>query len=501
MLKRIAGAVLGLSAVPAFAQLPTPDRVVIVIEENTAEQHIIGNAAAPYINSLANAGANFSNFYAITHPSQPNYLQLFSGSAQGVTGDATPTNVPYTTPNWGAALLGAGYSFGGYSETQPSVGFTGDSYTTDVNQNQYVRKHNPWVNWQATGPTPGANQLPSAVNMPFSSFPNDYSLLPKVSVVVPNEQNDMHDGTIGQADTWLSNNLSAYANWAMTHNSLLIVTWDEDDHSQNNKIPTLFYGPMVRNVVSSTNWNLHNLARTVEDMYGLTHSGVSANVAPIQDIWTTELGAPVAVTKAFRQGVTGYTGGHDTWIESANPTTTHGTATTLVADGSPSSQGLVRFENIVGSGAGQIPAGSTIKFAKLTLVTGATANDQSAAAMQLHRMMTPWDETSTWNSKVGGILPDGAEAALVADGILTPTVTTEGITFDVTTTLQAYINGAPNYGWVVLPTGTDGWRFNSNEFGTTGAGRPLLEVTYVPEGGSLAIVALLALCCGHRRKR
>ncbi len=497
MFVRLAGIVVGLSAASALAQLPLPDRVVIVIEENTAEQNIIGNTAAPYINSLANAGANLSNFYAITHPSEPNYLHLFSGSAQGVIDDSTPTNVPFTTPNWGASLINQGYSFGGYSETQPSVGYTGDSYTNDVNQNQYVRKHNPWVNWQATGPTPGANQLAAAVNVPFSSFPSDYSLLPRVSVVVPNEQNDMHDGTIGQADTWLSSNLSGYANWAMTHNSLLIVTWDEDDHSQNNKIPTLFYGPMVRNVVSNTNWNLHNLARTIEDMYGLSHAGVSANVAPIQDIWTAEAGAPAAVTKAFRQG-NGYSDGHDTWIESANPTTTHGTAATLVADGSPASQGLVRFENLVGSEANQIPLGAVIKFAKLTLVTGGNANDESAVAMQLHRMLVPWNESSTWSLLNGGVSTNGVEAALVADGILTPTVTSEGITFDVTTTLQAYVNGAANDGWVVIPTGTNGWRFNSNEFGI-GAGRPVLEVTYVPE--PVGVMLVLGLGLGIRRRK
>src|SRR5207237_1028071 len=152
-----ARAVLLLSAVAvgvgisrgAGAALPVPDHVVVVIEENTAEQNIIGNVNAPYINSLANGGANLLNFYAITHPSQPNYLHVFSGSAQGVVDDATPGGTPFSTPNLAASLVGSGYSFGGYSETLPSVGFTGDSYTTNINQNQYVRKHNPWVNWQA----------------------------------------------------------------------------------------------------------------------------------------------------------------------------------------------------------------------------------------------------------------------------------------------------------------------------------------------------------------
>ena len=80
---------------------------------------------------------------------------------------------------------------------------------------------------------------------PFSSFPADFTQLPTVAVVIPNEQNDMHDGTIAQGDAWLQSNIEPYRQWAMTHNSLLILTFDEDDTSATNQIFTLFLGPMV----------------------------------------------------------------------------------------------------------------------------------------------------------------------------------------------------------------------------------------------------------------
>jgi Phosphoesterase family. len=70
--------------------------------------------------------------------------------------------------------------------------------------------------------------------------------LPTVSFVVPNEQDDMHDGTVAMGDTWLSQNIEAYRVWATTHNSVLIVTWDEDDSSQNNQIPTIISGQNIR---------------------------------------------------------------------------------------------------------------------------------------------------------------------------------------------------------------------------------------------------------------
>jgi hypothetical protein len=254
--------------------VPTPDHVVIVIEENHSYNEIIGSSAAPYINSLASQGALMTNSFAVEHPSQPNYLDFFSGSNQGVTNDNTPPpGSPYSTANLGQELIAAGRTFGGYSEDQPSVGYTGSS------SGNYVRKHNPWVDF---------SNVPSTDNMPYAGyFPTDYTQLPTVSIVVPNLLDDMHDGTIQQGDTWLQNNIDAYKQWAMTHNSLLIVTWDEDDHTQGNQIPTIFVGPMVTQGQYSEQINHFNVLRTIEDMYGLPYAGQSATANPIADIWAS----------------------------------------------------------------------------------------------------------------------------------------------------------------------------------------------------------------------
>ena len=84
---------------PGANGVPRPDHVVIVIEENHSYSEIIGSSAAPYINSLAAQGALFTQSYATTHPSQPNYLHLFSGSNQGVTNDSCPHS--FSTANLG----------------------------------------------------------------------------------------------------------------------------------------------------------------------------------------------------------------------------------------------------------------------------------------------------------------------------------------------------------------------------------------------------------------
>src|SRR5262249_22952255 len=163
-------------------------------------------------------------------------VALFSGSTQGVTNDSVYPHGNFTAPNLGAKLLTAGFTFGGYSETMPSVGYDGASSGTAPAT--YQRKHNPWVNWQDSATPLPANKLPPSVNMPYAGFfPSDYSTLPALCFVIPNQLDDMHDGTVAQGDAWLQSNLSAYAAWCMANNSLLIVTWDEDDGANGNRIP------------------------------------------------------------------------------------------------------------------------------------------------------------------------------------------------------------------------------------------------------------------------
>src|SRR5262249_45242913 len=165
----------GLEDRRVLSRIPVFNHVVVVVEENHAFQQVIGSPDAPYINSLAQdpKGALFTQSFGITHPSQPNYLDLFSGSNQGVTDDATPPTT-FTAPNLAAALLKKGLTFIGYSESLPLAGFTGTS------DGAYFRKHAPWVNWQGTGP----NDLPVKVNQPFSAFPANFKKLPTVSFVI-----------------------------------------------------------------------------------------------------------------------------------------------------------------------------------------------------------------------------------------------------------------------------------------------------------------------------
>jgi phospholipase C len=260
-----------MTAGPASAAgVPRPDHVVVVVMENHSYAQVIGGSSAPYINNTLKAGgANFTQSFAVTHPSEPNYLALFSGSTQGLTDDSCPHT--YSAENLGHQLIAAGDTFKGYSEGQPSAGYTG------CQSGRYYRKHNPWVNF---------TNVPSSANVPFGQWPADFTTLPTVSFVVPDICNDMHDCGIATGDTWLKNHIDAYARWAKTHNSVLILTFDEDDRSQSNQIPTIFYGQHVRTGGFSERITLYSVLRTIEDAYGLGCVANSCGASAITDVWS-----------------------------------------------------------------------------------------------------------------------------------------------------------------------------------------------------------------------
>lgn len=193
---------------------------------------------------------------------------------------------------------------------------------------------------------------------------------------------------------------------------------------------------------------------------------------------------------SFRYGVNDYTSTYDTRIRANAPDNNYSTVTPVYVDYAVSGktdeeQVLLRFDNIIGSGSSQIPAGARIDVAVLDLssVTGnATGNGG-----YLHALLQPWDDTtSTWNSWVDGIQADGVEAAI------TPTISVGCTTnlsynkmqggfnsFEVTKDVQNWANGTNNYGWVWLPIvgGTDGWGFSTSE-DSTEQYRPRLRVYY-----------------------
>lgn len=248
--------------------VPRFGHIVVVVVENHAYGQVIGASAAPFLHSLAAGGAVLTRSYAVAHPSQPNYLALFSGSTHGLVDDSCPHT--FTGPNLAAALADSGRTFVGYSESLPSGGYTGCS------AGSYARKHAPWTNFSG---------LPPTVNQPMTSFPSDLNALPDVSFVIPNLVHDMHDGTVAQSDRWLQQRLGAYASWSSAHNSLLVVTADEDDNHSGNRIATVLVGAHVRAGHYGVRTDHYGVLRTVLASCGLTPFGNATKAAPITGLW------------------------------------------------------------------------------------------------------------------------------------------------------------------------------------------------------------------------
>lgn len=265
-----AGPVAGHSRVPSGRPVAVPRarHIVVVIMENHSYGDVIGNTQAPFINSLARTGALLTASYGVTHPSEPNYLALFSGSTHGISSDQCPTVI--RAASLGSELLAAGLRFTGYAEGLPAPS------SLSCGHGEYARKHAPWTDFP---------NLPRSVGQPFSRFPRNFARLPTVAFVIPNLCHDMHDCAVRQGDAWLSRHIGGYARWARSHASLLILTWDEDDGSASNHIATIIVGQRVRPGVYRQRITHYNVLRTIEQAYHLRAIGHARSAAPIRAIW------------------------------------------------------------------------------------------------------------------------------------------------------------------------------------------------------------------------
>lgn len=182
-------------------------------------------------------------------------------------------------------------------------------------------------------------------------------------------------------------------------------------------------------------------------------------------------------TVSFQNGVGGYSGTVDTEIWAVAPTTIIDTNPNVTADANNDggeSQILMRFDGVVGSGPNQVPPGAYVKSAKLVV----SAFDQGDT-VHLHRMLVPWHRTATWNSTVAGVTADGLEASRKIDSLTFGKIAanTSEVPFEVTDTVQAWVAGDANYGWLFINTGGNGWDFYSADFEAVGQ-RPKLIVEF-----------------------
>jgi acid phosphatase len=261
----------GTKALPtSTGGLPRPDHVMVVIFENKKANAVLGSPDAPYLTQLAATGATLTDAHGVTHPSEPNYLALFSGSTYDVRDDACPLSLD--GPTLAGQLADSGRTFTGYAEGLPAPG------SPACTAGRYARKHAPWADFPALSPD---------VGQPFTALPADWAGLPTVSFVVPDLCNDMHDCGVAAGDAWARAALPRYVDTAAAANAVVVVTFDEDDGSSDNHIPMFVVGAGVRPGPSKQRVDHYSLLRTIEDMYALSPIGLAGKAEPITGIWAT----------------------------------------------------------------------------------------------------------------------------------------------------------------------------------------------------------------------
>ena len=250
------------------------DRVVVVFLEN---QGYAAAVAQPFFKDLITRGALLSNFYAETHPSQPNYIAFAAGTTRDVVGDA---NVDLSHRHLGDLLEDKGLTWKNYAEAFPSPCFKGRVSRT------YARKHVPFISFTNVNTNPErCKNIVSA-----STFIPDVvgGQLPHFSFYTPDMNNDGHDTGIAYAAKAMEKTFGPLlADQNLLKSTLFVFTFDEDDGSNSNRIFTAFIGAGVRpGSVSNQRYSHYDLLRTIEDEFDLgtlTQNDLSASA--IDGIW------------------------------------------------------------------------------------------------------------------------------------------------------------------------------------------------------------------------
>lgn len=324
-----------LAAVFAFVAIVAPasahpiDRIFVIMMENQSFDNVIGRHDSvkvqqqdtPFITSLAEANGLSTLYFGTTHPSLPNYLALISGQFGGVHNDnpscfAEPPPGPpcvamHNVPTLVDSLESKGLTWSAYFQTMPKAGYLGVQYPQNVTL--YAQKHNPFVYFN----TIAKNNARLALLKPIDKLDADLALganAPQFEFIVPDQCHDMHgqppcgafDPLLREGDKEVKNVVTKIeSSPAFTANSLIFVTFDEDDYSSTlgccdspnfpNGLPfggghtvtIVISGTPGGPLVSDVPYNEYSILSTIENVWGLPllgNTADTANVHPMLDL-------------------------------------------------------------------------------------------------------------------------------------------------------------------------------------------------------------------------
>lgn len=264
---------------------PTISKLMIVWEENESDSSIVGNSSLPYMNSLISECGFASNYWSYTHPSLPNYMAMTSGVSYASSpwnGDCLPADSGCTTGN-NNLFNQLGSNWKGYAESMTkNCEQTNDGATDSAGSQVYAPKHNPEVYYTDISSECANQDVPlGTVNssnvLVSGNLYNDVEAgtLPELSTVTPNLNDDWHDGTASQADSWLKGVMgviTAGPDYQSGKLAILIV-FDEGNGSGNATSNTYatWVSPFVTpGTKATTCFDDNSVTQTVEKLFNLS---------------------------------------------------------------------------------------------------------------------------------------------------------------------------------------------------------------------------------------
>ncbi len=245
--------------------VPNFSHVYIIVMENKEYSSVIGNASAPYLNCLAASYGLATNYTGVTHPSEPNYIALFSGAIQGVIDDGVYN---LSQQNVADQLEAMGKTWKVYAQNYPlncSLATTATGGEDDPVGN-YARKHNPAISFTNISGNP--SRCANITDLThFDPAAADYSL------IVPNMCNDTHDCAISVGDNFLKGFVPKILNSsAWNTGGVLFIIYDEGSTNTGGGgvvATAVISNYALRGKTSAVSHNHYSLLKTVEDAWGL----------------------------------------------------------------------------------------------------------------------------------------------------------------------------------------------------------------------------------------
>jgi phospholipase C len=291
----------------ASGGVPSYQHIFLIVMENSSYDDIIGSSDAPRINALATRYGLATNYWAVSHPSEPNYIALLGGDTFGVSDDNAYTVNALTAPNLATQLDAAGLTWKSYQQSLPAAGYTGTEYPSD--SPLYASKHNPFMNFLGAWPA-GQRQTVLDRVVPETQLARDLAggYVPNFAFITPDLCHDMHGAPSCASDLKQTGDsfvgdtvgaIIASSAWR-TGNTAIIVVWDENDGAvglgappiatDGGQVPALVitnHGP--HGAHDNTPYNHYALLLTIEEAFGLgclrNSCAAMGNVGPMTPLF------------------------------------------------------------------------------------------------------------------------------------------------------------------------------------------------------------------------